>query len=892
MAQLNSLLVTGGTKLVGDANANNIITGTETVNNQLYVKYKSGSYLNSLTNSAVVVPDQASSFGGWICGPTAAGRIAISTYQASDNKLYFGYGERGRTTNSYTKQMTWDGPTNTLTADKFVGALQGNADTATTASKLGSSTVGGTTTPIYLNAGTPTALSYTIAKSVPANADFTNTWRPVQDNLTSDSATDSLSAKQGKALANGSARDNTKLPLAGGTLTGRVVYNNVSMPLSAGKVTSLATGTTEIFKDGIAISNPGTANDIGFIRVLGTGESDTVLEIATGDDAGAGEQIVFRQYNTSNVVSREAKIFDTAGNTSFPGKLTVSKAINELLTGTGTTAQDKGSGVSPRYFPAKWTFNKGIATPADGDMITIKIPCAGHDYGVFISLDNGTTYKPVGLKTQDNGRLTTHFGNGKIITLVYDSAAVVDQVFAAAGANSRTNITGAWKVITSYLDGNTDIRAMAYCDTAAGTAAKVASSTNYKLRAKSYVLLNLVNTNSSASALTLNINGQGAKNIYINGSVSSSSNYTLPAGTYLVYYNGTNYYFRTDGSITSETGQGIRAANNNGFVTVNAVPDITGDSVNMNWLTQYENAMGMADLRGTDTTVNPNGKTGWHHFINISYRVTGQASNMWQTQIANAAGTTDLWVRSRNGGTIASGTAWTAPWTRILTGSNYTNVTDGRYLKLAGGTITGSVSCTTSGANLTWGNITIYGGGSDGGKNSMVIGNDAVIGDCNVGGYFGIKPNASGGTNAGIRLFNNAGTMIGGFGSNNGTPKWINASGTEYPIGFYTATATSGQVLVADGTGGGLKTSGYTIAKSVPSDADFKDTKNTAGSTDTSSKIFLIGATSQAANPQTYSDNEVYATSGVLTTKSVQVGGTAATMQYNSTNHCIDFVVT
>lgn len=36
------------------------------------------------------------------------------------------------------------------------------------------------------------------------------------------------------------------------------------------------------------------------------------------------------------------------------------------------------------------------------------------------------------------------------------------------------------------------------------------------------------------------------------------------------------------------------------------------------------------------------------------------------------------------------------------------------------------------------------------------------------------------------------------------------------------------------------------------------DTKNTAGSTDTSSKIYLIGATSQAANPQTYSHGEVY----------------------------------
>lgn len=36
------------------------------------------------------------------------------------------------------------------------------------------------------------------------------------------------------------------------------------------------------------------------------------------------------------------------------------------------------------------------------------------------------------------------------------------------------------------------------------------------------------------------------------------------------------------------------------------------------------------------------------------------------------------------------------------------------------------------------------------------------------------------------------------------------------------------------------------------------DTKNTAGSTDTSSKIYLIGATSQATNPQTYSQDTAY----------------------------------
>lgn len=36
------------------------------------------------------------------------------------------------------------------------------------------------------------------------------------------------------------------------------------------------------------------------------------------------------------------------------------------------------------------------------------------------------------------------------------------------------------------------------------------------------------------------------------------------------------------------------------------------------------------------------------------------------------------------------------------------------------------------------------------------------------------------------------------------------------------------------------------------------DTKNTAGSSDTSNKIFLVGATSQAANPQTYSHDTAY----------------------------------
>ena len=67
------------------------------------------------------------------------------------------------------------------------------------------------------------------------------------------------------------------------------------------------------------------------------------------------------------------------------------------------------------------------------------------------------------------------------------------------------------------------------------------------------------------------------------------------------------------------------------------------------------------------------------------------------------------------------------------------------------------------------------------------------------------------------------------------------------------------------------------------------NTLNTAGSTDTSSKIFLIGATSQATNPQTYSDNQVYATNGQLDANKMRVAE-HVTLQYNTTTSALDFI--
>lgn len=104
------------------------------------------------------------------------------------------------------------------------GSAGGSANSAV---KLDSS-AGGATQPVYFKDGKPVATTYTLNKTVPADAKFTDTWRGVQNNLTSDSTDQSLSAAQGKALkrlVDGKANENhthSYLPLSGGTMTGRI----------------------------------------------------------------------------------------------------------------------------------------------------------------------------------------------------------------------------------------------------------------------------------------------------------------------------------------------------------------------------------------------------------------------------------------------------------------------------------------------------------------------------------------------------------------------------------------------------------------------------------------------------------------------------------------------
>lgn len=85
---------------------------------------------------------------------------------------------------------------------------------------------------------------------------------------------------------------------------------------------------------------------------------------------------------------------------------------------------------------------------------------------------------------------------------------------------------------------------------------------------------------------------------------------------------------------------------------------------------------------------------------------------------------------------------------------------------------------------------------------------------------------------------------------------------------------TAGAHTTINVTSGAANFNVPTKTSHLTNDSGFvtQDTKNTAGSTDTSSKIFLIGATSQAANPQTYSQDTAYVgTDGCLYSGGVKV---------------------
>ena len=386
--------------------------------------------------------------------------------------------------------------------------------------------------------------------------------------------------------------------------------------------------------------------------------------IPVADWTGTGDYT----FTDSGVTFTIHKISDASGNIML-----------QLVSGTTYTllkcldSDSFGSGV---YFGTCTTAAATAAkevTLTNTNAIELK---AGIIIGVKFS--NSNTASNVTLNVNGTGAKSI-FYNTTVYT-GYDTG-----ICGRAGRTSYYMYDGTYWVFLSQglVDSNT--YTSAYCSTAAETAAKTASCSGYNLLANSYIHIIMTTANTSAGALTLNINGKGAKPIYINGAASSASNYSLPAGSYLVYYNGTNYYFRTDGKVTSN-GM-VNTGNNSDYPMLNGgVTDIPASStrtVDLNTYITPGNYVLGADANAPYVTNQPIPSGQTQYGFNLLVMKSKNNNSFYRQILIYYCITNAIYTRF----TTDSGSTWSA-WTSMIY--------DSTKVPLAGGTITGDLNYKSS----------------------------------------------------------------------------------------------------------------------------------------------------------------------------------------------------
>lgn len=194
---------------------------------------------SSATIRGELTKDNITTALGYTPPTTNTTYVTGTTSTAGITKLYTstGTGTDGAMTQAATTTAL-NGKANSSHTHSYAGSSSAGGS-ATSAVKLDTTTAGSATQPVYFTGGKPTACTYTLGCSVPSGAKFTdtNTWRGIQNNLTSDSTTDSLSAAQGKALkalvdgkaASSHSHNYAGASSAGGAATNALALNGIAL---------------------------------------------------------------------------------------------------------------------------------------------------------------------------------------------------------------------------------------------------------------------------------------------------------------------------------------------------------------------------------------------------------------------------------------------------------------------------------------------------------------------------------------------------------------------------------------------------------------------------------------------------------------------------------------
>lgn len=263
-----------------------------------------------------------------------------------------------------------------VTATNFIGTLQGNANSA---SKLGTATVGGATKPMYLNGGTPTECTYTLAQSVTSTSKLTDHLYNAGEGLmlTTGTTADTFSLSAATSSTIGGVKIGNNISITSGTIS--LTKANVTTALGYTPPTadtnthyttglivgnsSSSTGNTAVTTNGVFLNLKDDNHIRNSHKIVGGG--------ATTVTSDSGGTITIHStdtiYTLSRNVNNHAKISLTSVNGS--DDITIDNVEN-AGTATRLSTSTAGSETQPVYFdggipkPLKYTIEKSVPSDA------------------------------------------------------------------------------------------------------------------------------------------------------------------------------------------------------------------------------------------------------------------------------------------------------------------------------------------------------------------------------------------------------------------------------------------------------------------------------------------------------------------------------------------------
>lgn len=208
----------------------------------------------------------------------------------------------------------------------------------------------------------------------------------------------------------------------------------------------------------------------------------------------------------------------------------------------------------PSAFSGEVYINYRTTTGADGAITKYNFDNGAG--GLLASISQG--------QFSGNAASSSKWANARTITL---AGSVTGSVSIDGSANVTLNTTT--NHTHNYLPLNSGT-VNAICSTSASLSAKEAAAENFILSYGVSILITFTVANTYKNAMTLNVNGTGAKTLYINDKVSSASNYIIPVGTYHCYYDGSVWFLDTEGAFRVGTFKVLNLRVINGYCLLNS----------------------------------------------------------------------------------------------------------------------------------------------------------------------------------------------------------------------------------------------------------------------------------------------------------------------------------